>query len=521
LNKKKFTSKSPARPSSGGERKPFGRKPSFGRSPNGGSKFGGNKSGSGNFGRSRFGSDKPSGDRPFKKSFGAKPTGDRPFRGKPSGDKPFRKSFGDKPSGDRPFRKSFGDKPSGERPFRKSFGDKPFGAKRPFSDSRRKPPFKSEGDRPRDEQRRETSYQGKNFRPDHNRENPPRKGGFRDGHQRESGGERPKFNADKSTRPTKPFDAKKPFVAKETPSRPRFEVYDSRLKNTDKEKAVKQKAEHLHADQLKKEQAAADKATADAPKVKVVEAKPVDAEAGIERLNKFMARSGVASRRAADAMIAEGQVSVNGEVIIEMGFKVNPTKDEVRVNGQIIQPEQNLIYIILNKPRDVITTNADERGRTAVLDVVKVKERVFPVGRLDRNTTGILLLTNDGELANKLMHPSSEITKEYIATLEEKMKFPDLEMLKAGVRLQDTGEKTQPCDAEVVRGGTGHDVWLSIHEGKNHQVYRMFESLGYTVTKLRRVAYAGLSAEDMERGQWRYLNHIEAEGLRQKAGLVN
>lgn len=232
---------------------------------------------------------------------------------------------------------------------------------------------------------------------------------------------------------------------------------------------------------------------------------------GVIRLNKFIALCGAASRRKADEMIETGEVSVNGAVITELGYKVDRHKDRVMVQGRLLREAERKVYILLHKPKDAITTNSDEQGRRTVIDVLGIKERVFPVGRLDRNTTGVLLLTNDGELTNRLMHPSYGVEKEYIASLSEKCSHESIAKLKAGLRLKDTGEKVQPCEAKIL--GDGYEVWLSIHEGKNHQVHRMFESLGYEVVKLQRVAYAGLVATGLRRGDWRYLSAAEIRHL--------
>ncbi|MEI6756973.1 MAG: rRNA pseudouridine synthase [Chlorobium sp.] len=234
------------------------------------------------------------------------------------------------------------------------------------------------------------------------------------------------------------------------------------------------------------------------------------------RINRFLALCGIASRRAADQLVLDGRVMINGTVITQPGVKVNPAKDEVIVDGKrFAQPEQRKVYILFNKPRNVITTNSDEKNREMVLDFIDVEERVFPVGRLDRKTTGVLLLTNDGMLANKLMHPSSNVVKEYVAELAEKFPPAMLPQLTGGMRLKDTGEKVSPCKAKLLADGM--QVVLSIHEGKNHQVRRMFESLGFEVKRLERVTYAGLKAGELRRGEWRYLSRKEIQELQKLA----
>jgi len=233
------------------------------------------------------------------------------------------------------------------------------------------------------------------------------------------------------------------------------------------------------------------------------------------RINKYLAMCGVASRRAADRMIEAGEVMLNGRVVPSLGVGVRPGIDEVVVRGRLLAlPEEKKVYILLNKPRNYITTNRDEKDRQTVLDLVDVAERVYPVGRLDRKTAGLLLLTNDGDLAHWLMHPSSGVEKEYLAELDSPFRQKDLATLTGGMRLGDTGEKTSPCKAKILQGGL--QVALTIHEGKNHQVRRMFRTLGYEVKKLERTAYGGLRAGRLRRGEWRYLTSGEVKHLRLK-----
>jgi pseudouridine synthase len=230
------------------------------------------------------------------------------------------------------------------------------------------------------------------------------------------------------------------------------------------------------------------------------------------RLNRFLAMVGVASRRAADAMITNGEVELNGAVVTELGAKVNPQSDIVNVNGQTYSLAQKLIYILLNKPKDFITTASDEKGRRTVLDLINIKERIYPVGRLDRQTTGVLLLTNDGMLANKLMHPSSEVIKSYHVSLDKGLDTVHAEKLASGVYLEDG--KTAPAELEIIPGTKSRDVIIHIHEGKNRQVRRMFESFGYEVERLHRVEYAGLNVAGLQRGYWRHLTDREVKGLK-------
>ncbi|MGQ9805301.1 MAG: pseudouridine synthase [Chlorobiales bacterium] len=229
------------------------------------------------------------------------------------------------------------------------------------------------------------------------------------------------------------------------------------------------------------------------------------------RLNKFLASAGIASRRKADEMIQNGQVEVNGKLVTELGFKVDPTKDKVVAAGRIATQQRRKIYILLNKPKDAISTANDELDRRTVMDFIGIEDRVYTVGRLDRNTTGALLLTNDGDLAHRLMHPSFGVDKEYLADLDKKMTRADLQKLKSGLRLSDTGEKTSSCEAKIL--GDGTSVWLKLHEGKNRQVHRMFWTLGYNVKKLDRISYAGITPKGLRRGEWRPLLPKEVERL--------
>jgi 23S rRNA pseudouridine2605 synthase len=240
-------------------------------------------------------------------------------------------------------------------------------------------------------------------------------------------------------------------------------------------------------------------------------------EDGLIRLNKFLATAGVASRRKADLLIKEGNVSINGRPVRDMGIKVNPLRDRVFVNGKQVSVLDAPVCIVLNKPKDCITTVSDEKGRPTVMDYVKVKTRVFPVGRLDRNTTGVLLFTNDGELANRLMHPRYEVKKAYRVTLDRILKDSDADRLRTGVKLDDG--ITTGADVHIFPGGRKRVVGVVIHEGRNREVRRMFEKLGYDVKRLDRVAYGDITVEGMRRGEWRYLTKNEVSRLRSSIGL--
>jgi len=230
-------------------------------------------------------------------------------------------------------------------------------------------------------------------------------------------------------------------------------------------------------------------------------------------LNKFIAHAGIAARREAAELVKQGLVKVDGNVVTEPGFKVLPTAD-VRVNGKRVYIAKNLVYILLNKPKDYITTTDDPQKRKTVLDLIKqaTKERVYPVGRLDRNTSGVLLLTNDGELAQKLTHPSNEIKKVYHATLDKPLDKKDFDKILKGVMLEDG-----PASVDVLAYADIKDktqIGIEIHSGRNRIVRRIFEAVGYDVKQLDRVLFAGLSKKNVERGKWRFLNEKEVRDLK-------
>ncbi len=225
------------------------------------------------------------------------------------------------------------------------------------------------------------------------------------------------------------------------------------------------------------------------------------------RLNKYIAHCGICSRRQAADDVKAGLVSVNGQVVTEPGVEVQPT-DRIAYKGQEVRPENRKVYILMNKPKNVITTADDERGRTTVLDMLKgkIRERVYPVGRLDRDTTGLLLLTNDGDLAQKLAHPRHKVVKVYKATLDRSLALKDLEAIRAGLDLEDGKAEV---DNIFYYEDKKSEVGIEIHIGKNRIVRRIFEHLGYTVVALDRVFYAGLTKKDLPRGQFRRLTEKE------------
>jgi 23S rRNA pseudouridine2605 synthase len=233
------------------------------------------------------------------------------------------------------------------------------------------------------------------------------------------------------------------------------------------------------------------------------------------RLNKYIANAGICSRREADELIAAGVVSVNGEVITEMGYKVMPG-DVVKYNNESLKTEK-MVYILLNKPKDFITTTDDPENRKTVMSLIAKagKERVYPVGRLDRNTTGLLLFTNDGDLAKKLTHPSFEVHKIYQVELDKSLKTSDLQEISSGLNLEDGFIKV---DDIVFTGNDKNVVGVEIHSGKNRIVRRIFEHLGYEVKKLDRVVFAGLTKKDLPRGRWRFLTEMEVANLKMVQG---
>jgi 23S rRNA pseudouridine2605 synthase len=231
------------------------------------------------------------------------------------------------------------------------------------------------------------------------------------------------------------------------------------------------------------------------------------------RLNKYISNSGVCSRREADVLIGAGSAMVNGKVITEMGYKVQLT-DEVRFDGSLISPETKR-YVLLNKPKNYITTMDDERGRKTVMELVHMatKERIYPVGRLDRNTTGLLLFTNDGELAKKLTHPKHNVRKLYHASLDRKFGLSDMQKLMSGEFMVE-GKKVFIDDVAFVEGESKTEVGIEIHSGRNRIVRKIFDTLGYKVVKLDRVIFAGMTKKNIQRGHWRHLTEQELNNLK-------
>ena len=227
------------------------------------------------------------------------------------------------------------------------------------------------------------------------------------------------------------------------------------------------------------------------------------------RLNKYISQSGLCSRRAADELIKKGKVQVNNKLCDQVGTKINKN-DKVIVNKKLIKPEKN-IYVLLNKPKDYISTNKDTHNRRVVFDLIKgINERLFSVGRLDRKTTGLLLLTNDGDIAKKLTHPSYKIKKIYSVTLEKKISNDEISQIKNGLFIEDEYIKVD----NIERLEKDYEVGIEIHMGKNRIVRKIFESLNHKVSKLDRVLFGPFTKKDLPRGKWRILNQNEIRNLK-------
>lgn len=226
------------------------------------------------------------------------------------------------------------------------------------------------------------------------------------------------------------------------------------------------------------------------------------------RLNKYVAQAGICSRRKAAELVKAGEVKVNDKVEINPAYVV-AERDKVFYKGKRIKPQTNMVYLLMNKPKDVITTVSDERGRRTVIDLIRprISDRVYPVGRLDRNTTGLLLLTNDGDLAKKLSHPSHQVKKIYHVILDRNFKSSDMEKIKEGITLEDGIAEVD--DVTYIKDAKKTEVGIELHSGKNRIIRRIFEALNYKVIKLDRVYYAGLTKKDLKRGWFRNLKAKE------------
>jgi len=236
----------------------------------------------------------------------------------------------------------------------------------------------------------------------------------------------------------------------------------------------------------------------------------LEEEAGkLVRLNKFISNAGITARRKADELIFTGRVTVNMVTITEPGAKIDPETDVVKVDGEKVKPQSEFIYVVLFKPRGYVTTTHDDKNRPTVMDLIGLNTRLYPIGRLDYDTDGVLLLTNDGEFANMMMHPRHKVFKTYFAKLDKPIEEPDIRELKQGLLLD--GKPTSRAKVRIIPGSGEQNIWISIHEGRNRQVRRMLESQGYKVVRLKRVEYARIGLEGLKPGEWRYLSEEELE----------
>ncbi|MBU6158180.1 MAG: rRNA pseudouridine synthase [Bacteroidetes bacterium] len=308
-----------------------------------------------------------------------------------------------------------------------------------------------------------------------------------------------------------------------------FNRFGKTKSNAQKKEAIRQEKRAARAEknayfEKKKAEKAAEKGKSFVPKKsRLANEEPAQKTAVVKRnatnaeevmpLNKYLAHCGVCSRRDAAEEIKKGLVKVNGELITEPGYKVTD-KDKITFNGKPLQIQHELVYILLNKPKDYITTSDDPQGRKTVLDLIKgnIPQRVYPVGRLDRNTTGVLLLTNDGDLTQKLSHPSYQVKKIYEVTLDKPLEKADFQQLLKGVVLEDGF--IAPDALGYADPKNKKIIGVEIHSGRNRIVRRMFEHLGYDVRGLDRVLFANLTKKNVDRGKWRYLNEKEIRLLK-------
>ncbi|MFI5211711.1 MAG: pseudouridine synthase [Ignavibacteria bacterium] len=235
----------------------------------------------------------------------------------------------------------------------------------------------------------------------------------------------------------------------------------------------------------------------------------------LTRLNKFISNAGVTARRKADELIFTGRVTVNMQTVTEPGTKVNPDKDVVKVDGEKVRPLTEFIYVVLFKPRGYVTTTHDEKGRPTVMDLIGLNTRLYPIGRLDYDTDGVLLLTNDGEFSNMMMHPRHKVFKTYFAKLDKPIEEADMRKLREGIMID--GKPTSRAKVRIIPNTADQNIWISIHEGRNRQVRRMLEELGYMVQRLKRVEYARIGLDSLKPGEWRYMTEEELRDARKLA----
>lgn len=443
-------------------------------------------------------------DKPYGKSAGGYSREEKPYKttgmgySKSEGDKPVKRSS-DKTEGYKPFKRGAG------TGYSKSEGDKP--AKRAYDKTAGDKPFKraaDTGDKPYKRTAAEGSFSksadDKPFR-------------------------KPRVSRTDSAAGDKPYKrsaptsfSKTPFSASKT-GKPGDKPYSGRKtgESSYKKPLKPAKSRDEDKDWNDTDEEILDWETKPAARLtvsKTSKAKRANNDDGT-RLNKYIVNTGICSRREADDLIKAGAVMVNGVIITEMGFKISPT-DEIRYGGQTLRRERP-VYVLLNKPKDYITTTDDPMDRRTVMALVKdaCRERIYPVGRLDRETTGLLLLTNDGEITKKLTHPSYGIKKIYHVELDKKIKLGDLQKIAEGIELEDGFIKV---DEISTVGDDKTQVGVEIHSGRNRIVRRIFEHMGYSVKKLDRVYFAGLTKKDLPRGRYRILTEMEVNMLRMLTG---
>ncbi len=463
---------------------------------------------------------------PFKKSFSKSESGSsakkdfsprfkKPFR-KPEGDTAFslkrseKKDGSEKKSFRAPFSKSesgsVGKKDSASRfkkPFQKSGGDaKPqFKRGRDTGDSGNKPFRKSYGDADNSFKNRNREDKERSFKSTNNTE------GNASSPLKRTGEKAASTFVKKTPFRRKDSDAKSYFKGDRVTDTGEEGFKKSFARNSDKESAEEKRVPSPHY--TKKPFQKTPSKYSKGEKINHTSKKEDD---GLMRLNKYIANAGICSRREADVLIQTGSVSVNGTMITELGYRIKPT-DMVSYGGQTIKREK-LVYIVINKPKNFITTSDDPYDRETVLSLIKdaCKERVYPVGRLDRNTTGVLIITNDGEMTKKLTHPRYEKKKIYHVVLDKTVTGVDIKQIKEGLELEDG--LIQVDEVSYVSGADKKEVGIELHSGKNRIVRRIFEHLGYDVKKLDRVSFAGLTKKDLPRGRWRFLTQQEIDFLK-------
>ena len=431
-------------------------------------------------------------ERPFKKSFGGDRE-ERPFKKSfDKGDRPFKKSFGDKE--ERPFKKSFGGDRE-ERPFKKSYdkGDKPF--KKSFDDKGDRG-FKKKEDKPVDRYKNTFGKLDDEELIAHRRKIEEKK-------EQEEQEDEITFSKELDKWNDEPVER----VFGKSDIKPQRKSYNEDGTPIERDPKAKFKKHFDKEQEQEKAYANHSEGNFDEENMKA----PESLEGKLMPLNKYIAHCDICSRRDAVVLIKEGKVTVNGELVTEPGHKVT-LEDIITLNGKELVVQKNLVYILMNKPKGFITTTEDPKGRRTVMEMLEnhIEERVFPIGRLDRNTTGLLLLTNDGELAQKLAHPKYEVRKVYKATLDKNLSKTDFDQILAGVVLEDGPAKVDELEYLDAK----NEIGMEIHSGKNRIVRRIFESLGYEVEKLDRVMYAGLTKKHILRGKWRFLTKQEVINIK-------